>query len=373
MSITAIALLAAIAALLVTAVIGLSLVRSRRTSQRQLTAGLREVGSRLDDLAEELRSAVERVREDALRTRIVESLGQALDLPEVLARCADAAAALHGVAGAVAEVEIEGAKLTGASGEARDRPGRSPAGLVGGPPDGRPVRAVGISYHYAAGTTAPGALRSAIAVPLESEGRPLGFLAVFGHSEEPPVTGNDFATLEAIARHTGPAIERARRRGTPQERAEADPLTSLRTRQALHETLALEVARAHRSGRPLAVCLFDLDGFRQLNERLGQIEADGVLTEVAALLRETLGPEDTAYRSGGDAFAVIMPGGRRIDGEALCVRLRGSLGRASGSSASGIGVSAGLAELKPDDDGVSLFERAERMLRRGREGTGTAA
>jgi diguanylate cyclase (GGDEF)-like protein len=368
MSTAAIALLAAVAALLATVAIGLTVMRARRDSRRQLTAGLLEIDSRMDSLALELGAAVERVREDALRARIVESLGQALDPDEVLARCAEAAAALHGVTGAIAEVELDGEVLVASAGLAARA-----TGSVGGPPGHEPVRAVGISYHYAAATAGRDLLRAAIAVPLESDGRRVGFLTVFGRSEEPPVSGDDFATLEAIARHTGPALQQARERTAPRSDPQTDPLTGLRNRLALHETLALEVARAHRHGRPLTLCLLDVDDFRGVNESVGHAEADSVLTEVATVLREAIGSKQTAYRCGGDEFAVIMPGARRIDGEALCARLRGSLGRTAGSPAAGVGVSVGLAELKPDDDGVSLFERADRMLRRGNEGAGTAA
>ena len=74
------------------------------------------IGERMDALADELATTVERMREDALRTRLVESLGQALDLDEVLARCAEAAAALHGVAGATVAVEVDGVPLSAAAG-----------------------------------------------------------------------------------------------------------------------------------------------------------------------------------------------------------------------------------------------------------------
>jgi diguanylate cyclase (GGDEF)-like protein len=367
MSTTVIASLAAVAALVVGVAIALVL-RARRDIERRIDAGLVVIGDRLDSLAQELTTTVEKVREDALRARIVESLGRALDLDEVLARCAEAAAALHGVTGAIAEVELDGELLVASAGLAAGA-----TGSVGGPPGGEPVRAVGISYHYTAGVAGGDLLRAAIAVPIESEGRRVGFLTVFGRSEEPPVTGDDFVTLEAIARHAGPALEQARERTAPRADPETDPLTGLRNRQALHETLALEVARAHRHGRPLTLCVLDVDDFGRVNDRVGHVEADVVLTEIATLLLEAIGPEHTAYRCGGDEFAVIMPGARRIDGEAIYARLRGSLGRTSGSPAAGVGISAGLAELKPDDDGVSLFERAGRMLRRGTQGTGTAA
>jgi diguanylate cyclase (GGDEF)-like protein len=368
-NIASVALVAAVAAILIVAALTALVIRSRRASDRRLTAGLIEIGGRMDELARELALSVEKVREDGIRARLVESLGQDLDLEEVLARCAEAAAALHGVAGAIAEIELDGGHLAATAGL-----GEGAHSSVGGPPDGGPVRAVGLSYHYAPAPPGRDAMRAAIAVPLESEGRRLGFLTVFGRSEDPPVAGDEFTTLEAIARHAAPAIERAAAAtisaGGPSQR---DPLTRLGNRQALHERLGQEVARAQRHARPLALCVLDLKELKQLNARLGHVAADDVLTEVASALREAIRPEDVAFRSGGNEFAVIMPGARRIDGEALSARVQGLLGRAAGSRASGVRVAVGLAELKADDDGVSLYERAGRTLRRDGGEAGTAA
>ena len=150
-------------------------------------------------------------------------------------------------------------------------------------------------------------------------------------------------------------------------------MTGLANRQALHETLALEVARAHRHGRRLAVCVFDLDDFKRTNGRVGNSAGDGLLVEIADLLRDTIQPSGLAFRSGGDEFAVILPGAGRIDAEGLYARVQATLSR-PGSLRPGLSLSAGIAELKPDDDGVSLFERAERALRHAKEsGKGTAA
>ena len=60
---------------------------------------------------------------------------------------------------------------------------------------------------------------------------------------------------------------------------------------------------------PLTVCLFDLDDFKQINDRYGHPAGDRVLAHVAARLR----PLGEAYRLGGDEFAVVFPrrAGRR--------------------------------------------------------------
>ncbi len=381
MSTAAIALLAAAAAFAATIAVATIVLRTRRMSDRRLTHGLVEMGERMDALARELARTVERVHEDTQRARIVESLGRALDLDEVLARCAEAACSLPGVDGAVVSVELDGVPLMASAGlgapDAPDTPAERRfgiAGAVGGPPDGSRARAVGISYHYVGGRDESTAIRSAIAVPIESESGHLGFLTVYGRDEEPPVAGSGFQTLEAIAAHTGPAIETAQRRGAARGLPDGDGLTGLGNRQEFHETLALEVGRALRHGRRLAVCVLDLDDFQLTNLRVGQIEADGLLVEIADLLRETIRPVDRPYRTGGDEFAVILPDSGRIDAERTFARLQATLRRRHPIPGQALSLSAGIAELKPDDDGVSLFERAERALHRAKEaGKGTAA
>ena len=374
MSTAALALLAAVAAVILAGLVATIVLRSRRASDQRLDEGLIVIGERMDALADELAATVERMREDALRTRLVGSLGQALDLDEVLARCAEAAAALHGVAGATVAVAVDGVALSAAAGLATRQAESHDAGAVGGPPDGARVRAVGVSYHYPVDGAGETTIRSAVAIPIANDHGHLGFLSVFGFSEDPPVTGNDFQLLEAIADHTGAAIEVARLRRDARPALRIDPLTGLGSREALHETLALEVARAHRHGHRLAVCSFDIDDFKQTNARTGNLDGDAILVAVAEALRDMLRPDDLAYRSGGDEFAAILPDAGRIEGEGLYARVQGTLRRQANPPTPAVSLSAGIAELKPDDDGVSLFERSERALLRAKQaGKGTAA
>ncbi len=369
MSSATLALVVAAAAVVITIAVAVLVVRGRRASDRRIGAELYAMSERLDSLSLQLAGTVTRVREDAERARLVESLSQALDRDEVAARCAEAAVRLPDVAAAIVQIELNGSPLvaTAGLGPAAQESLRA-AGIPGGPPDGRRVRAVGVSYHYLAADDSGDALRSAIAVPLESEDGCLGFLTVFGLSEDPPVAGAEFQTLEAIARHAGPALARAPGQSEPRP-VPVDRLTALGTRQGFHETLAVDVARAKRRGERLAVCVLDVDDFRAANEQAGQVTADALLVEIADLLRG-----DRAFRIGGDEFAVILPESGRIEAEATYARLQASLRRRPPAPGPALSLSAGIAELKPDDDGVSLFERAERALHRAKEaGKGTAA
>jgi diguanylate cyclase (GGDEF)-like protein len=356
-SVGTIALVAALVALVATAVVAVAVLRSRRRSDARLSAGLREVGRQMEGLAHEFAVAVEKVREDALRVRVVESLGQPLDLDEVLTRSAEAASALPGVTAAVVDIGVGEARRVASAGI-----GVAGGGLRGGtagPPDGSHVRAIGISYHYPSDDGGV-RVRSAISVPIDGAEQTLGFLTVYGATEEPPVTGGDFATLEEIARQAGSAVESARARATVQSQEPSDTLTGLAARRELHESLSVAVARAHRHGERLSLCILDLDDFSRINRAVGAHEGDVVLTAVADALRSAMGATDEAFRCGGDAFGVILHGAGRIDAEALAARVQAAL--TDSGALPGVTLSSGVAELKPDDDGLSLFERTQRAL-----------
>jgi diguanylate cyclase (GGDEF)-like protein/PAS domain S-box-containing protein len=89
-------------------------------------------------------------------------------------------------------------------------------------------------------------------------------------------------------------------------RASHDPLTGLLSRALLRRRIGLALERGMRAGYGCALLLLDLDGFKAINDTLGQLTGDQVLVAVAALLREHLRPSDAAARLGGDEFAVLL-------------------------------------------------------------------
>jgi diguanylate cyclase (GGDEF)-like protein/PAS domain S-box-containing protein len=99
-----------------------------------------------------------------------------------------------------------------------------------------------------------------------------------------------------------------------------DALTGLANRNLFHTGLVKALARAERSGRGMALLMLDLDGFKQVNDRLGHDAGDSVLRTVAQRLNARLRSADQVARIGGDEFAVILENVDRLSDAAIVAR-----------------------------------------------------
>lgn len=91
------------------------------------------------------------------------------------------------------------------------------------------------------------------------------------------------------------------------EAARRDSLTGLLNRAAFEERLNEEVLRAVRHRRELAVVMFDVDGFKSVNDRFGHQTGDRVLVAVANVLQSSFRQSDPVFRYGGDEFIALCP------------------------------------------------------------------
>jgi len=201
-----------------------------------------------------------------------------------------------------------------------------------------------------------------VAVPLPGETAPLGLLTIFTRAPDRTFVEEQVSELEELALRAGPAIENARSFQEARQLADLDALTGLHNRRFFHETLAREVARAHRYRRNLALIIFDLDDFKAINDRIGHLAGDAVLAEAAERIRDVVRSADFACRVGGDEFAVILPESKLGDADQLYGRLRTALSSKPVGEAGPLTMSAGMAELQPDDDAIAFFQRADHAL-----------
>jgi diguanylate cyclase (GGDEF)-like protein len=94
---------------------------------------------------------------------------------------------------------------------------------------------------------------------------------------------------------------------TLSEQAVRDPLTGLLNRRAFQERLSEEVDRARRYDSRFALILLDVDHFKSINDMLGHITGDQVLSWVGRLLLEHTRAADAPFRVGGEEFAIVCP------------------------------------------------------------------
>jgi diguanylate cyclase (GGDEF)-like protein len=104
-----------------------------------------------------------------------------------------------------------------------------------------------------------------------------------------------------------------------------------------------------------------------VNDRIGHLAGDAVLAEAAERVREVVRTADVPCRVGGDEFAVVLPESGIEQADQLFGRIQNAItGRPIGQ-AGRLKVSAGVAELGPEDDSISFFERADEALYRAKE------
>jgi len=138
-----------------------------------------------------------------------------------------------------------------------------------------------------------------------------------------------------------------------------DPLTGLGNHRHFHDRLERALVEARSSGRPLSLCLVDLDDFKQINDRHGHPVGDQVLAHVASKLRA--GAE--GFRLGGDEFALLLPG---CDEEEALVAARSILARTAAEEIEFVGLvtlSMGIATALDRPVGrAELVRRADDAL-----------
>ena len=176
----------------------------------------------------------------------------------------------------------------------------------------------------------------------------------------PPATEG---LLERVADVVSVALANAHALATLRLEASNDGLTGLLNHRAFQQRLHEEYDRARRHGRPAALCMFDLDGFKAVNDTHGHAAGDRVLETVAAAFTAHRRAGDIHARVGGDEFAVIAPDTDAEGALVLAERLRAAATAALAElNLSRHPVGGGRGRAVRRDDARPLSSRRQRAV-----------
>ncbi|MEH0886423.1 diguanylate cyclase [Enterobacter sp. UNJFSC 003] len=207
-----------------------------------------------------------------------------------------------------------------------------------------------------------------LCVPLIAQGEAIGLLS-FQHIT--PENAPSRAYLELMAEALGLALANQRLRDALLEKALFDPLTGLRNRHHLEDTLRTQMTQAMRNETPVSCLMIDIDHFKNINDRFGHEAGDQVIKSVAAIVQRAVKDAGLAFRYGGEEFLALLSGAdeeaalvcaKTIYNEVHTMSLRYGL-----SEIGPVDVSIGLASYPQHAQGDNLLRAADVALYRAKE------
>lgn len=196
-------------------------------------------------------------------------------------------------------------------------------------------------------------ITSEICVPLLKEGAVLGTLNVESTVHH-QLKQSDVDLLISIAGPIAVAVDNARLHAELKKMATTDAVTGLSNRHVFEQALTAEVERAGRSNTPLSLIIFDIDNFKEYNDKYGHPAGDARLRAMADIIKLNLRKYDIAARYGGDEFAIILSDCNQENALLFAKRLRqgtqvgATIEPKTGSGIPGHTLSIGIATYPQD-------------------------
>lgn len=214
--------------------------------------------------------------------------------------------------------------------------------------------------------------RQVLAVPLIARGNSLGVIELVSDDGARGFDQDDLQMLTQVADYAAIAIDNARNFRRVEELTLADEHTGLGNTRAMRMLLKREVARAERFVRPVSLLFLDLDNFKSVNDNRGHLVGSALLRQVGARLLDCIRSVDSAFRYGGDEFAVVLletgPTGAQHVAQRIVERMRTPFDMGSGE-AFVVTCSVGVAAFPDHATTASgLLDAADKAMYRAKNG-----
>ncbi len=177
--------------------------------------------------------------------------------------------------------------------------------------------------------------------------------------------------IKRVLREAGLKRERNRLLKEMEQLAITDALTKLFNSRQFFRQIKMEIERNERYRHHLSMLILDIDHFKQYNDTWGHLEGDKVLMAIGRIINDCMRAMDTAYRYGGEEFAVLLP---ETDLEKACVvghRIKDCISMAVFEPEPGVNqsitISIGASELTPGEEVTSFIRRTDQALYRSKE------
>jgi diguanylate cyclase (GGDEF)-like protein len=210
----------------------------------------------------------------------------------------------------------------------------------------------------------------AMAVPVVSDGRLFGVIAVYGRSNGGEFKQEDVHTLQTLSRQTEVAIGNVFLHDETRRQARTDGTTGLWNRREFELRAGETVKEATRFEEPFGVILVDIDNFKLVNDRYDHSTGDAALIHVASMLSAATREIDVVARWGGEEFIVLLPRAGVEETEVVAERIRATIASdpmVDGPKVIPLTVSIGYAVYAEDGTtSDSLFKAADAALLRAK-------
>jgi diguanylate cyclase (GGDEF)-like protein len=204
-------------------------------------------------------------------------------------------------------------------------------------------------------------VKAVLVVPVRADGTNRGVLVVTS-SRSATVSSQGVEAVEVLGLHIGTTLASRAQLEQMQVLAYRDPLTGTANRTVFEQVLSANDAAASGSGPRSWLALFDVDRFKQINDRFGHAAGDATLRSLADALQSRVRAGDHVFRLGGDEFAVLLADVDETMARETMRRLANSCLELLAPV--GAGLSGGLAELSPDRPAAAALASADHELYR---------